>query len=85
MFQIFQIYQIFEIFYEIYIKYFKYKRNVLDWSRYPIMFPHLKYLQAIAPSFITITRSKNLRNILRRTEIDENIELKISQGPYDYD
>ena len=41
---------------ERYLKYFKYERNTQYKSEYPLTFPFLKYLQAIDPSFVTITK-----------------------------
>ena len=39
-----------------YLKYFKYERNTQYQSEYPLTFPFLKHLQAVNPSFVTITK-----------------------------
>ena len=51
-----------------YMKYFKSKRNIRDWSKYPLTFPYLKDLQAMEPSFLAITKliSNKIRERFRK-------------------
>ena len=48
-----------------YLKYLKYERNTSELGWIPLTFPVLKQLQAIDPSFVTIT--KPLRNKIVET------------------